>query len=148
MTDHTQPHEQKRTLSEDELLLGHGERNHPRFEHSRHLLIVVQKTPCWLCGATEHLEAHHSPIEFSRANEVDWSAAGKIRQDFPDFDWHAFDAAGQDPSLFIDTPINLMILCRPCHIGLNRGVHAKTWPNVVIRRYARADIALTPEDVK
>lgn len=144
----TEEHEITRTLHEDDYLPGHGEREAALFEKSRHQLVVIEKRACWLCGATEHLQAHHSPIEFARANDADFSPGSKIRQDKPDFDWAAFDAAGGDPTLFIDSTHNLIILCEPCHIGENRGIHNKTHPNWVFRRYAKANIILTPEDNK
>lgn len=141
-------HEVKRTLIEDDYVPGHGEREEPLFKASRHQLIVVEKKTCWLCGTSEQLEAHHSPIEFSEANDVDFGPGSNIRLDFPQFDWAAFDRQGGDPNLFIDSVHNLMILCKPCHIGKNRGIHAKTHPNWVLRRYAKKDVALTPQDEK
>lgn len=150
MSIKNEEHLLKETLEVTEIVPGHGERESEIFNKSRHQIIKVEKRPCYFCGAVDTheapLEAHHSPIEFSLANDVDFGPDAQIRKDFPAFDWKNFDLKGGDPFLFVDSVFNLVPVCRPCHTGKNRGIHAKPYPFVIIRRYVKKGVALTPEE--
>ena len=142
MTNVTEVHEEKETLSVDVNIPGHDPRTTTAlFEHSRKHLIERDGGKCWICGCTAHetghpIEAHHFPIERSFAEMVDWSVNSQIRKDYPCFGWGSFDEA--DPYSFVDDMnVNGRLLCKAHHIGKDEGVHALPEPVWLAQRYGK-----------
>lgn len=137
----TETHEEKETLSVDVFLPGHEPRTTtPLFLHSKKKLVERVGGRCWVCGCTADevgpLEAHHSPIERSFAEMIDWSEGSAVRRDFPQFDWANFDP--KDPYTFVDDmAVNGLLLCKAHHIGKDEGIHALPWPIWLAQRYGR-----------
>lgn len=129
-------HVERETLTVEVNVPGHDPRtNQPLFEKTRKELIARDGC-CFICGSTVNLEAHHSPIEWSLANMVDWSVNGAIRKDFPHFDWANFDETA--PYSFVDNMlINGLLLCKTHHIEVGRGIHAMPYPLWIAQRYAK-----------
>ncbi|MBN9116436.1 MAG: hypothetical protein J0I36_14495 [Pandoraea sp.] len=180
MSDVTQTHEEKETLSVDVLLPGHVPRTTTAlFTRTRKALIEREAGRCFVCGGTDHdtghpLEAHHSPIERSTANLIDWSRfaedcrAGVWGARAQAFDWDGFlkgaqqmTVAGEtplhpdvtylvpaDPYLFIDDmTVNGLLLCRDHHIGKDEGIHAMPFPLWVAQKYAIEGYRFTPTEI-
>jgi hypothetical protein len=105
------------------------------FKRTRLELIARDKC-CWICGTTEGLEAHHSPIEWQLTNMIDWGIGANIRQDFPTFNWASFDTS--NPYAFVDNMLfNGKLLCKIHHIGKNEGIHSLLHSFWIAQRYAK-----------
>lgn len=142
MSNVTQTHEQKETLTVDVYIPGHEPRTTTSlFSKSRKILLESQDR-CYICGDTAEqagspLEAHHHPIERSFAEMIDWSEGSLIRKDFPHFDWTNFDE--NDPYKFVDDmTVNGLILCKTHHTGKNTGIHDLPYPIWIAQRYGKS----------
>jgi hypothetical protein len=136
----TGTHEQKITMVVDINLPDHEERvTTSKFLHTKKALIDKVDGRCWICGRNEQesgfpMEAHHSPIERSLANAVDFSL---VRQDYSDFDWKSFDANNDVYDFVDDMTVNGVLLCKTHHTGVNSGIHTMPHPLWVIQRYLK-----------
>lgn len=119
------------------------------FVRTRKQLIARENGRCYICGRTEEesgspLEGHHSPIERSLANAVDWNI---VRKDFPDFDWVTFDRVN-DPYMFVDDMlVNGILLCHDHHVGINQGIHYTTYPFWIIQRYMKSGYQYSDSEI-
>ena len=136
-------HEQKETITVDRFYYNHPPRKESSlFRHTKHQLIVVEDTPCWICGSKMSREVHHMTVEWADAEAVDWSEDSNIRKDFPNFPWAAF----QEPEDFVDSRWNMRVLCKKHHIGKDHGIHALPYPIFQIQRYKKADFVFSPDE--
>lgn len=152
----TQDHEQRESLAIDVIVPGHEPRKTTAlFERTRKALIAREGGRCWVCGQTQAEtghppEAHHHPLERAFAEMVDWSAGSAIRQQFPHFDWAAFDA---DPSperiyRFVDDmTVNGLLLCPQHHTGVDAGIHRLPYPDFLAQKYGREGYRFSPTEV-
>jgi hypothetical protein len=125
------------------------------FRRSRHKLVVKQDQPCFICGVSYSkggaMEAHHCCIEWAAANAIDWK---KVKKDAPTlynpqqgfitedlFDW---DAVAKDPSLFIDSPLNLLVLCSEHHRSTKFGIHFVPYPIWVLQKWPAKNFEFIP----
>lgn len=138
-----QVHEERETLSVDVNIPGHDPRKATAlFERTRKVLIEREGARCWVCGRTAEesghpLEAHHSPIERSFAEMIDWSEGSIIRKDFPNFDWAHFNE--KDPYTFVDNMlVNGLLVCKDHHIGKDEGIHTLPFPIYLAQRYGKS----------
>jgi hypothetical protein len=126
MTDVTQIHEEKETLTVDVNIPGHEPRKTTAlFERTRKALISRAGGWCFICNATADesghpLEEHHHPIERSFVEMIDWdrfkfdAQAGVWGEAIKAFDWDNFT----DWTQFVDDmTVNGMLLCKAHHIG-------------------------------
>ena len=149
----TDAHEEKETLTIDVLIPEHADRvTTPLFSHTRDKLLEKVGGRCWVCQRTADeagpIEAHHHPVERSLAGMIDFGPGSLIRQDFPQFDWAAFDAAGGDPYLFVDDmTINGLALCRDHHTRADSGIHTMPFPFVLAERYGREGYQFTTSEI-
>lgn len=154
----TDTHEEKETLVVDVLLPGHEARTTtPLFLHSKKALIARESGRCYICNCTAEesghpLEAHHSPIERSLANMIDWAVVaglakiGALGPFAAAFDWSKFDPA--DPYTFVDDmTVNGLLLCKQHHTGKDAGIHDMPFPLWIAQKYAREGYQFTPSEV-
>lgn len=143
MTEVTKAHAEKETLSVEVNLPEHEQRGAatPLFVHSRKELIATGKG-CFICGATEALEAHHHPIERCVAEMIDWprfiadAKAGFWGPAIAGFDWDHFDPA--NPYVFVDDMrVNGLLICKQHHIGKDEGIHTMPFPLWLAQKYAK-----------
>jgi hypothetical protein len=156
MTDVTQIHEEKETLTVDVNIPGHEPRKTTAlFERTRKQLIAREGGRCFICNSTAEqsghpLEAHHHPIERSLAELIDWD---RFRQDAQAGFWgariQAFDwASFSDWTQFVDDmTVNGMLLCKAHHIGKDEGLHTLPFPLWVAQKYAKEGYQFTPTEV-
>lgn len=153
-------HLHKVTLVEEEFVPDHpGPRRESKlFERTKHHLVAVLKTPCWICGTHDNLEVHHFHCEWSMADSQDWSEqpwvedhgdgwvihhqTGKMREVHPDFNWSTFTK----PEDFVDSEYNMMVLCATHHRHKDHGIHAMTYPAWIAQRGIKHDYILTPDE--
>lgn len=118
-------HEIHRTVSfvEDDPAHEHR-RSTAAFERNRKKLVKEQKS-CWLCGATDRLEAHHFLLEWMYETKADYEQLYARAQRM---DIHGYAARLKlKPVTSVDDIRNLMLLCEPHHRGKGTGIHDLTW---------------------
>jgi hypothetical protein len=151
MTNVTEAHELRETLTVDVITPGHAPRiTTPLFRHSKQALMASQHPPrCFICQQTEAelgqpLEAHHVGVERSFAEgEIDWEM---VKADFPDFDWASFDPS--NPYAFVDDmQAQGLLLCKRHHTGKGTGIHDIPYPLWRMQRYLKDGVQFTPTDV-
>lgn len=77
------------------------------------------------------IEVHHSIIEYSTSNEIDWE---RVKAD------HGFD--------HVDSESQMMPLCHKHHMGVGTGIHMVTYPAWILQKYMKPDaLALFEEAV-
>jgi len=144
-----------RLLEENAFYLPHNARREtPEYIASRHELVVVQDTPCLVCGVTHSMvidqdkqadptlnpygatkvETHHYLIEWALANAIDpqkfntkiLPALHRMHPENPDYH-HALTPA--QIAAWVDHSLdNLWVLCDVHHRHKYLGVHAITHP--------------------
>lgn len=115
----TPAHDQRVTLHIIEHIPSHATRITDPFYHIFNAMKRRAKKlgllKCWVCGALEDVECHHNIVEFSLAEDYDWS---KLAQDHPEFNI-SDDKSFQE---MIEGPDNCLFLCRLHHTGIE-GIH-------------------------
>jgi hypothetical protein len=119
------------------------------YNHTHHQLCHVQDMPCFICGKTHKtdgiaLETHHFYIEKAAQNAVDWIAFGNSAKNLYNiqtgqhigskYDW---SCVAKNPDLFVDSPDNMIVLCKEHHISGNKGIHHVPFPNWILQKYPR-----------
>jgi hypothetical protein len=156
MTNVTQIHEEKETLTVDVNIPGHEPRKTTAlFERTRKQLIARDGGRCFVCNATAEasghpLEAHHHPIERSFAEMIDWerfkfdAQAGVWGAAIKAFDWDNFT----DWTQFVDDmTVNGMLLCKAHHIGKDEGMHALPFPIWIAQKYGKEGYQFSATEV-
>jgi hypothetical protein len=111
------------------------------FRATKHHLVKVLDTPCWVCGTKEGREVHHFHIEWADSEGVDWE---KMRALHPAFDWSTF----KEPADFVDSEYNMRVLCERHHRGINHGIHMLPYPIWIAQKVMRADFVFSPDEAK
>jgi hypothetical protein len=159
MTDAiTAAHHEKLTLEVDVEIPAHVMRAvTPLFRATRPLCLAATGGRCFNCGRTEAeaglpIEAHHHPVERCWAEQWDWphfirdARAGLWGPKVQAFDWDRF-AAERWWEFVDDMTVNGMPLCKPCHIGRDRGIHELPFPLFVARMYLPDGYEFSPGEV-
>ncbi len=135
-------HEQKLTLSVDIFYPDHAPRTESAlFGRTKHHLVAVLDTPCWVCGTKEGREVHHFHAEWADSDGIDWE---KMKTFHPEFDWSGFDPA--HPETFIDSEYNMMVLCKYHHTHKDHGIHMLPYPIWVMQRNKLAGFEFAPDE--
>jgi hypothetical protein len=111
------------------------------FRKTKHQLVAVEDTPCWICGSKEKREVHHFHAEWADANGIDWV---KMRELHPNFDWSTFKEASD----FIDSPYNMMVLCEKHHRAQDHGIHHLPYPDWIMQRNKLDTFVFSPDEEK
>lgn len=135
-------HEMREQITIDIFYPDHSPRTEsPLFTQTKHHLIKVLNTPCWICGSKENREVHHFHVEWADADGVDWD---KMRTLHPNFPWSTF----KEPKDFVDSEYNMMVLCEKHHRGKDHGIHLLPYPIWIMQREQKADFVFAPDEVK
>jgi hypothetical protein len=110
------------------------------FRKTKHRLIAVLDTPCWVCRTKEGREVHHFHAEWADSEGIDWD---RMRAVHPGFDWSTF----KEPSDFIDSEYNMRVLCAKHHRGKGHGIHMMDYPHWVMQAIKRADFIFSPDEI-
>jgi hypothetical protein len=105
------------------------------FNRTKHQLIDVEDTPCWICGSKENREVHHFIIEWAYADAIDWS---KVKAEHPTFDWANFKTAED----FVDGIYNMRVLCETHHRGVDHGIHTIPYPIWQVQKFVKDDFKM------
>ena len=121
-------HEIHEQISIDVFYPDHPPRVESRlFVQTKRHLIEVADMPCWVCGTKDKREVHHFHVEWADADGVDWD---KMRTLHPDFSWSTF----HEPTDFVDSEYNMMVLCERHHRGKDHGIHLLPYPIWIMQR--------------
>ena len=115
----------------------------PEYKKAHDFLIHQKKAPCVCCGVnidtlsdpkinllgSKQLESHHYPIERSLVDACD---PVRVHKDFPG----VYDRATLEA--FVDSPLNLIVVCDLCHRSPERGIHHLLTQDWIIQKYTYA----------
>lgn len=119
------------------------------YRHVHHHLVVELDEACWICGVrrstlgdpahntrgSKQMETHHVELEWALANAAD---PAKILAEFP-----AMGAADEEHlRAWLDSPMNMLVLCDTCHRHPHYGVHSITHPAWIAQKWLRASYDL------
>ncbi len=102
-------------------------------------LCIRDDIPCWVCGSRTSqgisMETHHFFCEEAMMLGIDWTEFGKKAKYLYNpqsgenlgaaFDW---ELVAKDPSLFVDSPSNMVVLCPEHHRLGATGIHHIPFP--------------------
>ena len=95
---------------------------------------------CFICGKRKSvdgttMETHHFFCEYAGLNGIDWAKFGLRAQTLynpqtgvnigTSFDW---DKVAENPIIFVDSPENMIVLCKAHHRSKNKGIHSIPYP--------------------
>ena len=123
----------------------HEERTNSRIYTKTHA--QMKHLECFICGKTNerddiHVETHHFFIAKALQNAIDWKRFGEFAATrhnlhtgdrLDDFNWT--DVAA-NPDLFVDSPQNMIVLCKEHHTSGNRGIHHVPFPEWIAQKFA------------
>lgn len=110
------------------------------FRKTKHHLIAVLDTPCWVCGTKKDREVHHFHAEWADSVGISWD---KMRALHPNFAWSTFKEASD----FIDSEYNMRVLCAKHHRGKDHGIHYLPYPIWQMQMQKREDFVFSPDEV-
>jgi len=117
------------------------------YRKTHHELCIVRDFPCFICGKTHakngiSLETHHFYCEKAAQNAIDWAEFGKFAQTCYNIQTgenigHTFDwtEVAKHPDIFVDSPYNMIVLCKEHHISGNKGIHHVPFPDWILQKY-------------
>lgn len=146
----TDKHIQKRTLKEFSITPEHGKRDTYIFHKSCQKLKNEEHYKCFICGSTEHLEAHHF-AEFSFEEIIDFD---KLKELLLIFDFYGYSKQLiNEPITSVDDIRNLVILCEEHHRGVDKqnnnsgiGIHSTTCPDWIIQKICKDNEDPIPQE--
>ena len=142
-------HEQKETIQIDWFIPDHEERTESaEFRKSRPLVIARDKG-CVVCGSQETLEAHHFLFEWCEANGIDRDQLVNYVDTMHAFFANAKEALAQGKTVeqLVDSPENLITLCKEHHTGKDTGIHALPYPIWVMQWLAKEGYKFSPTEI-
>lgn len=115
------------------------------YKKTHHELCVVQNLPCFVCGKKHPevtTETHHFFAEWAAMSAVDWIRFGQMAKYMPNpqtgayfhdlFDW---EEVQQDPSIFVDSVYNMIVLCPDHHRSETYGIHHTPFPEWFLQAF-------------
>lgn len=123
------------------------------YKHTHKELLYKKDLPCFLCGKRHlekvdnenvHLETHHFFCTKAAQNAIDWIQFGKDAKYFYNmqtgenigaaFNW---EEVNENPNIFVDSPQNMIVLCKKHHISAKYGIHSIPFPNWILQKYPK-----------
>ncbi len=135
-------HEVHETIEIDVFYPDHPPRKESAlFTKTKHHLVHVLDTPCKVCGTKEKREVHHFHAEWADSEGIDFDV--KMRKLHPNFDWSKF----KEPSDFIDSEYNMMVLCEKHHRGKDHGIHLLPYPFWIMQEIQKTEFIYSPDEL-
>ena len=95
--------------------------------------IIKAGIGCWICGCKDHIELHHSEVEYALLNGEDYA---KVALDFPQYKLTNDD----EFAAWVESEGNLRALCMDHHRSPYLGIHHVAYPNWKAQRWAKAGV--------
>ena len=91
------------------------------------------------------VETHHFYCEKALQNVYDWELFGEFAQGSRnlqtgeplDFNWAE---VALNPDIFVDSPQNMIVLCKEHHRSGNRGIHHVPFPEWIAQKFATREV--------
>lgn len=121
----------------------------PLYRKTHIQLCKTQDLPCWICNKNQSkdqimTETHHFFIEKAAENAIDWHKFSHKAQHLynpqtgqhigPAFDW---DQVAKNPTIFVDSCANMIVLCVDHHRGSGTGIHQAPFPDWILQAFAK-----------
>jgi len=122
------------------------------YNKTHHELCHIKDMGCFICGKTHKkdgiaTETHHFFCEWAGQNGVDWIKFGQSAKMLYNpqtgenignvFNW---SAVSKNPTIFVDSPQNMIVLCKEHHISGNRGIHHVPFPEWILQKFAKPGV--------
>ena len=92
----------------------------------------------------ESLETHHFYCEKYAQTMIDWEKFGLFAKNCyniqtgenigANFDWQEVE---KNPDIFVDSPYNMIVLCKQHHTSGNKGLHHVPFPDWILQKYPK-----------
>jgi hypothetical protein len=116
----------------------------PEYIRTHKMLCIEKNMPCFICGKTHHegcqTETHHYFCEYAAMNAIDWIAFGEKAKTLYNpqtgenigsmFDWKEVQ---KNPTIFVDSPQNMVVLCPDHHRSSYCGIHHVPYPEWLLQ---------------
>lgn len=128
----------------------------PEYTKTHKKLCVELNLPCWVCGKNRpevQTESHHFFCEWADQTAVDWNRFAEFIKKFPNpqtgelfADKFSWDEVQKNPTLFVDSVYNMIILCEEHHRDKVKGIHHVPFPNWIVQSFPLSGfVFLEPE---
>ena len=104
----------------------------------------MKHMPCFICNKNEpHMETHHFYCEKAAQNAINWDTFGEFAktcyniqtgENIGHFDWVEVT---KNPDIFVDSPSNMIVLCKKHHTSGNKGIHHVPFPEWILQKYPK-----------
>ena len=113
----------------------------------RHTRKELENMPCFICGKCKiddniSNEIHHYYIQKVATSAIDWIKFGEFAEICYNiqtgiligdkFDWKEVK---KNPDIFVDSPYNMIVLCKNHHTG-RCGIHHVPYPDWILQKFA------------
>jgi hypothetical protein len=128
----------------------HEPRTNSAIYRKTHNKMCIEKNmPCFICSKRHSpdgipMETHHFYCEKAAENAIDWTKFGEFAKTCHNiqtgenigakFDW---TAVAENPDIFVDSPQNMIVLCKEHHISGTKGIHHVPFPDWILQKYPK-----------
>lgn len=119
-------------------------KNSALYRRTRNELIYNRKLTCFICNKNESLETHHFYCEKYAQTMIDWIKFGEFAKKCyniqtgeniaANFNWNE---VAKNPDIFVDSPYNMIVLCKQHHTSGNKGLHHVPFPDWILQKYPK-----------
>ncbi len=146
MAEELHAHEMRESESREVRYPDHPPRTESELYRRTHKHLTHElNLPCLVCGKRQPetvTETHHYYVEWAAMAAVDWIRFGELAQNFYNpqtgvnvgmaFDW---TEVRKDPSIFVDSAYNMVVLCAEHHRSSTYGIHHVPVPEWLLQAY-------------
>jgi len=127
----------------------HERRKDSALYHRTHNdLCLKKRLPCFICGKQgapgQPMETHHFYVEKVAQSGIDWPQFAEFAKRTYNIqtglcladnitDWSMVE---QCPDIFVDSPQNMIVLCKEHHISGHKGIHHVPFPDWILQKWA------------
>ena len=109
----------------------------------------MKHMPCFICNKTNekdkiHVETHHFYCEKAGQNAINWKVFGEFAKTCYNiqtgenvgkhFNW---DEVAINPDIFVDSPHNMIVLCKEHHTSGHKGIHHVPFPDWILQKFPK-----------
>lgn len=138
-------HRSEKVIHEVVIYPDHVERKESEeFRKSKERLKEDGHYKCWVCGCTDHLEAHHYACEWALVEDVDFD---KLKAFVEEWDPYGYGKLLRNkPIESADDIRNMLVICERHHRHPEEGIHETTFPIWIIQKLAKIGAEPVPEE--
>jgi hypothetical protein len=127
----------------------HGRQETAAYRCTHKYLVETVGLGCYIGNSDcshDPLETHHFFVEWAASGGVDWDRFGVAAKYLTNpqtgqslcaiFSW---SNVAKDPSIFVDSPANMVVLCSTHHRDEQKGIHHVPFPVWILQRFQSSD---------